>query len=103
MFLGVKIKSFPGGLFLSQQKYVHDLLQRTQMFHSSPTATPMALKDSSTQSDNAPIDPFLFCSIVEALQYLTFTRPDIAHAVNRVCQFFSNPTLAHLKATKQIL
>ncbi|KAK0581318.1 hypothetical protein LWI29_012417 [Acer saccharum] len=102
-FLGIEIKPFPGGIFLSQQKYIHDLLQRTQMLQSTQIATPMVLKDSFTKSDNEPVDPFIFRSIVGALQYLTFTRPDIAHAVNRVCQFFSNPTQAHLKAAKRIL
>jgi histone deacetylase 1/2 len=30
-------------------------------------------------------------SIVGALQYLTITRPDIAFAVNKACQFMQQP------------
>lgn len=32
-------------------------------------------------------NPSLYRSIVGALQYLTFNRPDIAYAVNCACQF----------------
>ena len=38
-----------------------------------------------------------------SLQYLTFTRPDITHAVNKVCQKFQQPTKADLRAVKRIL
>ena len=49
------------------------------------------------------VDATLFRSIVGAIQYLTFTRPDIIHALNQVCQHFSNPTLANLRAINRIL
>ncbi|CAN6541534.1 unnamed protein product [Malus baccata var. baccata] len=42
-------------------------------------------------------------SIVRALQYLTFTRPDIAHSMNLVCQFMTQPTNMHMLLVKRIL
>lgn len=39
-------------------------------------------------------------SVVGGLQYLTFTRPDIAFAVNQVCQFSHNPTISYLQTVK---
>uniref|UniRef100_A0A2N9H2H0 Reverse transcriptase Ty1/copia-type domain-containing protein n=1 Tax=Fagus sylvatica TaxID=28930 RepID=A0A2N9H2H0_FAGSY len=45
----------------------------------------------------------LLTSLVGALQYLTFTRPDISFAVNQVCQFMHSPTDIHLTAAKCIL
>ncbi|CAL8075067.1 unnamed protein product [Prunus armeniaca] len=41
--------------------------------------------------------------IVRALQYLTFTRPDIAFSVNQACQFMHNPMESHVVAVKRIL
>jgi len=38
-----------------------------------------------------------------ALQYLTFTHPNICFVVNRVCQFMHNPTDFHCIAVKCIL
>ena len=37
------------------------------------------------------------------MQYCTLTRPDIAFAVNKVCQFMHSPTKDHLQAVKRIL
>lgn len=48
-------------------------------------------------------DAALYQSIVGALQYLTITRPDIAFAVNKVCQFMHKPTLPHWIAVKRVL
>ena len=42
-------------------------------------------------------------SLVRALQYATFTRPDITFVVNHVCQFMHKPSLAHFVAAKHIL
>lgn len=84
-FLGVELKFFPRGVFLTEHKYTQDLLKRTQMLEGTSNATPMAIKEKPTSSDDDPMDPFVFRSIVGALQYLTFTRPDIIYAINPVC------------------
>ena len=72
-FLGVEIKRFNGGLYLSQQKYTNDLLQRTHMLECNSIATPQTLKDHSSSSNDEHVEATTFRSIVGALQYLTFT------------------------------
>ncbi|GJY62047.1 ribonuclease H-like domain-containing protein [Tanacetum coccineum] len=55
-------------------------------------------------SDGAPIsDSTLYRSLAGALQYLTFTRPDISYAVQQVCLFMHDPREPHLSALKRIL
>jgi hypothetical protein len=44
-----------------------------------------------------------FRSIAGALQYLTFTRPDIAYAVQQICLHMHDPREPHLTAMKRIL
>ena len=100
-FLGIEMKPFPSGVFLSQHKYTQDILHKTKMLESAPLATPMAVKDNSSNSE--PVDATLFRSIVGALQYLTFTRPNITFVVNKVSQFLSSPTFSYLKVVKWIL
>jgi len=48
-------------------------------------------------------DPTWYCQIVGALQYLTFTGPDICYAINKVCQVMHAPTEDHWFAIKRIL
>lgn len=49
------------------------------------------------------LDPSLFRNLVGALQYLMFTRPDIAFAVKKICLFTHDPREPHLHALKRIL
>ncbi|KAM1468023.1 hypothetical protein ACFX2I_033053 [Malus domestica] len=48
-------------------------------------------------------DPTSYRSTVSALHYLTWTRPDLAFAVNQVCQHMHSLRTIHLQAVKRIL
>ena len=74
------------------------------MTNASGITTPMvsSVKLSRFGTDSMQ-DPSLYRSIVEALQYVTLTRPEISYNVNKVCQFMSNPLESHWKAVKRIL
>lgn len=48
-------------------------------------------------------DATQYCSLVGALQYLTFTRPDISYVVQQVCLHMHDPREPHLSAVKRIL
>jgi hypothetical protein len=103
-FLGLQIEYKRVGLFVHQQKYLTDLLHKFHMPDCKTASTPIATTTPlSTDSDDALSDPTPFRSLVGALQYATFTRPDITFAVNRVCQFMNKPCTAHFVAAKRIL
>ena len=48
-------------------------------------------------------DEQLFRSLVGGLNYLTYTRPDIAHSVSVVSRYMHSPTKQHLGATQRVL
>jgi len=48
-------------------------------------------------------DPTDFRSLAGALQYLTFTRPDISYVVQQICLHMHDPREPHLAALKRIL
>ncbi|GJX04818.1 ribonuclease H-like domain-containing protein [Tanacetum coccineum] len=48
-------------------------------------------------------DPTLYRSLARALQYLTFTRPDISYAVQQVCLYMHDPRDPHFSALNRIL
>ncbi|GKC52475.1 ribonuclease H-like domain-containing protein, partial [Tanacetum coccineum] len=45
----------------------------------------------------------LYRSLAGALQYLTFTRPDISYVVQQVCLYMHDPREPHFSALKRIL
>ncbi|GKA41432.1 ribonuclease H-like domain-containing protein [Tanacetum coccineum] len=91
------------GMFLSQQKYATEVLDRAGMLNCKPCRTPVDT-DSKLSADGALIfDSTLYRSLAGALQYLTFTRPDISYAVQQVCLFMHDPREPHLSALKRIL
>ena len=48
-------------------------------------------------------DPTAYRSLAGALQYLTFTRPDLTYAVQQVCLHMHDPRESHLTALKRLL
>jgi hypothetical protein len=55
-------------------------------------------------SEGAPVaDPSKYRNLVGALQYLTFTRPDVQYAIQQVCLHMHDPREPHLTAVKRLL
>jgi hypothetical protein len=80
-FLGLSAERRVDGPFLSQKQYMLDILERGGMCACKPCSTPIDTH-AKLPTDGVPVaDPTQFRSIAGALQYLTFTRPNIAYAV----------------------
>uniref|UniRef100_A0A2N9I200 CCHC-type domain-containing protein n=1 Tax=Fagus sylvatica TaxID=28930 RepID=A0A2N9I200_FAGSY len=103
-FLGLQIQRSSTGLSLTQTKYATDLLHKHNMQHCSPCNTPCVPHVRLSATEGTPLtDVHAYRSLVGALHYLTFTRPDLSFAVHQVCQFMNAPTSIHLTAAKRIL
>ncbi|XP_048434594.1 uncharacterized mitochondrial protein AtMg00810-like [Pyrus x bretschneideri] len=104
-FLGLHIQYHDdGSLFFTQTKYAKDLLKKAGIDSCKPTSTPSKPHTQVLAGEGSLLsEPSHYRSIVGALQYLTFTRPDIAYSVNLVCQFMTQPTDIHMLLAKRIL
>ena len=103
-FLGVSAERSPTGLFLSQAKYAAEILVKANMSSCNPCQTPLEVHSKLSSQDGPPVaDPTLYRSLAGALQYLTLTRPDIAHAVQQVCLYMHDPRESHFALIKRIL
>jgi hypothetical protein len=102
-FLGVSVQRQSASLFLSQRQYILDILDRAGMLSCKPCSTPVDTNSKLSANGAAVTDPSSYRSIAGALQYLTFTRPDIAYAVQQVCLYMHDPREPHLGAMKRIL
>ncbi|GKA56406.1 ribonuclease H-like domain-containing protein [Tanacetum coccineum] len=102
-FLGVSITRDSSGLFLSQQKYVVEILKKSHILNCNPIRTPADTESKLGVGGDPVSDPTLYWSLASSLQYLTFTRPDISYAVQQVCLHMHDPRESRLSALKRIL
>jgi hypothetical protein len=102
-FLGIEI-STPEGFFLSQEKYIQDLLDRASLTDHRTAETPMELNVHLIATDGEPLeDPTHYRHIVGSLIYLGVTRPDISYSVHILSQFVSAPTQIHYSHLFRVL
>ena len=95
-FLDIEVSYNEGSMNLSQTKYISDLLHKVEMFDTKPAKTPSTVGKNLSKFDGDPMaDVTHYRSVVEALQYITLTRLDIAFAVYKAYQFMQQPTTAH--------
>eukprot|EP00253_Pinus_taeda_P020850 PITA_20850 len=95
-FLGIEVDQNENGIFISQARYVNEVLGRFNMQECKAAITPtvMGLKLSKEDSSK-DFDPSLYKSIVGSVMYLTATRPDIMFAVSLISRFMERPKEAH--------
>ncbi|GAV59353.1 LOW QUALITY PROTEIN: hypothetical protein CFOL_v3_02884, partial [Cephalotus follicularis] len=92
------------GIFISQRKYVLDLLDETGMLDcSKPLETPMDPNQKLMIDDGDVEDPMKNLSFVGKLNYLIVTHPYIAFPVSVVSQFLSSPRSSHWDVVIRIL
>ncbi|XP_070052697.1 uncharacterized mitochondrial protein AtMg00810-like [Nicotiana tomentosiformis] len=103
-FLGVEITRSKKGIFLSQRKYILDLLVEIGKLAAKPCSTPMVPTLHLMKYDGDLFnDPDRYRRLVGRLNYLNVTRPYITFAVSMVSQFMSAPIVKHWEALEQIL
>ena len=103
-FLGISVTRSKDSLFLSQEKYALDLLDRAGMLQCKPISTPVDTTSKLSAKSSDPVaDPTEYRSIAGGLQYLTFTRPDISYAVQQICLHMHDPRANHLLLVKRVL
>lgn len=89
---------------MHQSKYAIELLSKFHILDSKPCSNLCASNHTHVPFASPLLsDPTAYRSLVGALQYLTFTRPNLSYAVQQACQFMSKPSQHHLIAAKRIL
>eukprot|EP00253_Pinus_taeda_P022978 PITA_22978 len=103
-FLGIEVDQNENGIFISQAKYVNEVLERSNMLDNKAAIIPTVMGLKPSKEDNSKdFDPSLYKSIVGNLMYLTATRPDIMFVVSLISRFMERPKEAHWQAAKRIM
>ena len=96
-FLGLQVQQKKDGIFLSQTKYLKQILKKHSMEDSKPVCTPMVTGCSlSSNDESAVVHQPTYRSMIGSLLYLKGTQPDIMHAMGIVGRFQDNPKESHL-------
>ncbi|GJS77978.1 putative ribonuclease H-like domain-containing protein [Tanacetum coccineum] len=77
-FLGLQVKQKEDGIFISQDKYVTEILNKFGFTDVKTASTPMETqKPFLKDEDGEEVDVHLYRSMIGSLMYLTSSRPDI--------------------------
>ncbi|GJU41390.1 putative ribonuclease H-like domain-containing protein [Tanacetum coccineum] len=102
-FLGLQVKQQEDGIFISQDKYVAEILKKFDFMNVKTTSTPIETQRPLTKDEEAAdVDVHLYRSMIGSLMYLTTSRPDIMFAVCNCSRFQVTPKTSHLNAVKRI-
>ncbi|GJT12692.1 putative ribonuclease H-like domain-containing protein [Tanacetum coccineum] len=102
-FLGLQVKQKEDGIFISQDKYVTEILKKFSFSDVKTASTPMEThKPLLKYADGEDVDEHLYRSMIGSLMYLTTLRPDIMFAVCACVRFQVNPKSSHLYVVKRI-
>ncbi|GKE36864.1 putative ribonuclease H-like domain-containing protein [Tanacetum coccineum] len=102
-FLGLQVKQQPNGIFISQDKYVADILKKFDFCYIRTATTPIeSNKPLVKDEDGVDVDVHVYRSMIGSLMYLTASRPDIMFAVCACARFQVNLKASHLNAVKMI-
>eukprot|EP00253_Pinus_taeda_P033317 PITA_33317 len=103
-YLGIEVTQHPKSIFLSQKKYIGDLLNKFGMTECNPLTTPMEQNLKLTSIEGKEVeDETNYRQLVGSLIYLTTTRPDISFVVGILSRFMQKPCEGHWAATKRVL
>nr|GEZ06829.1 copia protein [Tanacetum cinerariifolium] len=102
IILGIKIHQSSRGIFIYQAKYAQKILIKHGMTSCDSVGTPMATKHLDADLSETLVDQTKYRSMVEALMYLTASRPDIMHVTCYCARYQAKPTKKHLTAVKRI-
>ncbi|GJY66768.1 putative ribonuclease H-like domain-containing protein [Tanacetum coccineum] len=102
-FLGLQVKQKEDGIFISQDKYVAEILKKFDFANVKTASTPIETQKPLVKDEEASdVDVHLYRSMIGSLMYLTASRPDIMFAVCACSRFQVTPKSSHLSAVKRI-
>nr|GEX79111.1 hypothetical protein [Tanacetum cinerariifolium] len=97
------VNQSPSGIFITQSKYVYEILKKYGLNTSDLIGTQMDVKDKlELDQIGTLVDAIKYRSMIGALMYLTSSRPDIVHTTCVCARYQAHLTEKHLKEVKRI-
>ncbi|GJX31490.1 hypothetical protein Tco_0241345 [Tanacetum coccineum] len=91
-FLGLQVRQKEDGIFISQDKYVNEILNKFDFCDVMTARTPIETQKALLKDvDGKDVDEHLYRSMIGSLMYLTSLRPDIMFAICACARFQVSP------------
>nr|GFB05518.1 hypothetical protein [Tanacetum cinerariifolium] len=102
-FFGLQVKHKPDGIFISQDKYVAEILRKFGLTDGKSASTSIDTKKPLLKDpDGEDVDVYTYRSMIGSLMYLTSSIPDIMFEVCACARFQVTPKASYLHAVKRI-
>jgi hypothetical protein len=102
-FLGLQICQSNQGIFISQTKYIREMLKRFGIEDCKPITTPMQTSCKlSKDDDSKSTNQRQYRSMIGSLLYVTTSRSDVMQTVGQVARFQVATKESHVLAMKRI-
>nr|GEW27744.1 hypothetical protein [Tanacetum cinerariifolium] len=102
-FLRLQVKQKKDDTFISQDKYVAEILKKYGFTEVKTASTPMETqKPLLKDEDGKEVDVHMYRSMIGSLTYLTSSRPDIMFVVCACDRYKVNLKVSHIYAVKRI-
>ncbi|GJZ67427.1 uncharacterized mitochondrial protein-like protein, partial [Tanacetum coccineum] len=102
-FLRLQVKQKDDGIFISQDKYVVDILKKFDFATVKTASTPIETNKALLKDEEAEdVDVHLYRSMIGSLMCLIASRPDIMFVVCACARFQITPKDSHLHVVKRI-
>ena len=102
--LGIEVAQSKEGIYVSQHKYILDLLKKTRKLGCKLVETLIEANHKLEEAlENKGVDPGMYQRLVGQLIYLSHTRSNIVYVVSVVSQFMHNLKEVYLQVVFRIL
>ncbi|GKE06127.1 uncharacterized mitochondrial protein-like protein, partial [Tanacetum coccineum] len=102
-FFRLQVQQKQDGIFISQDKYVGEILKKFGFTEVKAASTPIETQKPLLKDENGEeVDVHMYRSMIGSLMYLTSSRLDIMFVVYACARYQVNPKVSHLHAIKRI-
>jgi hypothetical protein len=100
--IGFQVKQLQDGTFISQTKYIQDILNKFGMKDAKPIKTPMGINGHlDLDTGGKSVDQKVYRSMISSVVYLCASRTDLMLSVYMCARFQGDPKEVHLSAVKE--
>lgn len=103
-FLGIEVIQSPTAIFIGQEKYAQEVLNKFQMVYCNSVQNPIVLGVKlARDAEGEKIDSTHYKQLIDSLMYMSATRANMMYAIKIISMLMEAPKEFHLTAANKVL